>query len=79
MTDTGSTSRRIRVAIAASARYDGFEVLFERDGGEVSIAIRDSGGWQPPQDEPHPGHGLPLIRKLMDDVDIQPRPGGRRF
>ncbi|MDP8909538.1 MAG: ATP-binding protein [Chloroflexota bacterium] len=63
-------------AIAADFGGDGFEVLFERHGGEVSIAVRDSGGWQPPQDELHRGHGLPLIRKLMDDVEIQPRPGG---
>ncbi len=55
---------------------DLFEVVFERDGGELSIRIRDSGNWQPPQDEPHRGHGLPLIGKLMDSVDVTPRPGG---
>ena len=55
---------------------DLFEVTFERDGGDVSIRIRDSGGWHPPQDEPHRGHGLPLIGKLMDSADVQPRPGG---
>jgi PAS domain S-box-containing protein len=55
---------------------DLFEVLFERDGGEVSIRIRDNGTWQEPQDSPHRGHGLPLIRKLMDSVDVQPRTGG---
>ena len=55
---------------------DLFDVVFERDGGEVSISIRDSGTWQPPHDEPYRGHGLPLIGKLMDSVDVQPRPGG---
>ena len=55
---------------------DLFEVSFERDGGDVSISIRDSGTWQSPHDEPHRGRGLPLIRKLMDAVDVQPRPGG---
>ncbi|HVF78914.1 MAG TPA: SpoIIE family protein phosphatase [Solirubrobacteraceae bacterium] len=55
---------------------DLFDVTFERDAGQVSIKIRDAGIWQPPQDEPHRGHGLPLIAKLMDAVDVQPRTGG---
>ena len=55
---------------------DLFDAIFERAGGEVSITIRDSGTWRPPHDEPHRGHGLPLIGKLMDSVDVQPRPGG---
>ena len=55
---------------------DIFEVSFERDGGEITICVRDSGTWRPPHDEPHRGHGLPLIRKLMHDVDVQPRAGG---
>ena len=55
---------------------DPFDVTVERAGGEVSITIRDSGTWQPPHDEPHCGHGLPLIEKLMDSVEVQPRPGG---
>jgi PAS domain S-box-containing protein len=55
---------------------DLFDVSFERDGGEVSITIRDSGTWQPPHDEPERGRGLRLIRKLMDSFDVQPHPGG---
>jgi len=55
---------------------DLFEVGFERDGDDITIRVRDRGSWRPPHDEPHRGHGLPLIRKLMDDVDVQPRPGG---
>lgn len=55
---------------------DLFEVCFERDGGQITISVRDQGTWQPPQDQPHRGHGLPLIRKLMDEVEVQPRPGG---
>lgn len=55
---------------------DLFDVRFERDGDGVAISIRDSGTWRPPHDEPHRGHGLPLIRKLMDEVDVQPRAGG---
>ena len=55
---------------------DHFDVTFERDGDDVTVTIRDSGTWQPPHDEPHRGHGLPLIEKLMDSVDVQPRAGG---
>ncbi|HWC26562.1 MAG TPA: ATP-binding protein, partial [Solirubrobacteraceae bacterium] len=43
---------------------------------EVAISVRDRGAWRPPHDEPHRGRGLPLIRRLMDAVDVQPRPGG---
>ncbi|HWC25952.1 MAG TPA: SpoIIE family protein phosphatase, partial [Solirubrobacteraceae bacterium] len=55
---------------------DLFDVVFERDGREVAISVRDRGAWRPPHDEPHRGRGLPLIRRLMDAVDVQPRPGG---
>ena len=55
---------------------DLFEVVFERDGAQLSIRVRDNGTWQEPQDDPHRGHGLPLIRKLMDSVDVEPRTGG---
>ncbi len=55
---------------------DLFEVAFERDGGEVTIRIRDTGSWQPPRDEPHRGRGLPLIRKVMDAVEVTPRNDG---
>ena len=55
---------------------DLFEVCFERDGGQITISVCDYGTWQPPHDEPHRGHGLPLIRKLMDEVELQPRAGG---
>jgi PAS domain S-box-containing protein len=55
---------------------DLFDVCLERDGEQIMISVRDRGTWRPPHDEPHRGHGLPLIRKLMDDVDVQPRAGG---
>jgi PAS domain S-box-containing protein len=55
---------------------DLFEVVFERDGADVSLRIRDNGTWQEPHDDPHRGRGLPLIRKLMDSVDVEPRTGG---
>ncbi|MGH2944654.1 MAG: ATP-binding SpoIIE family protein phosphatase, partial [Solirubrobacteraceae bacterium] len=55
---------------------DLIDVCFARDGGEITISVRDRGGWQTPQDDPLRGHGLPLIRKLMHDVDVQPRAAG---
>jgi PAS domain S-box-containing protein len=55
---------------------DLFDVCFERDGDAITISVRDRGTWQPPHDEPFRGHGLLLIGKLMDDVDVQPRTGG---
>jgi PAS domain S-box-containing protein len=55
---------------------DLIDVVFDRNGDEVSISVRDSASWQPPQDEPDRGRGLTLIRKLMDSVDAQPRTGG---
>ena len=55
---------------------DLFDVAFERDGGEISIMVGDSGSWRPPRDEPHRGRGLKLIGKLMDSVDVQPRAAG---
>ena len=55
---------------------DPFEVVFERDGADITISIRDTGSWRPPHDDPFRGHGLPLIRKLMDEVEVNPRTGG---
>jgi anti-sigma regulatory factor (Ser/Thr protein kinase) len=55
---------------------DLFDVCFERDGATITISVRDRGTWQPPHDEPFRGHGLVLIGKLMDEVDVQPRTGG---
>ena len=55
---------------------DLFDVSLERDVVDITISVRDTGAWRPPDDDPLRGHGLPLIRKLMDDVDVQPRTGG---
>ena len=55
---------------------DIFEVDFERDGAQIEIRVRDHGSWRPPHDIPHRGHGLTLIGKLMDEVEVQPRTGG---
>lgn len=56
------------------------------DGGQFAIAVRDEGrglpsgaGFPgPPDPDGRSGHGLRLIKELMDEVQIvQPRPPGR--
>ena len=41
----------------------------------MRIAVRDRGGWRDTSSEDR-GRGLPLMRALMDDVDIEQRPTG---
>ena len=48
---------------------DIFDVVFERDGGEVSIAVRDRGSWKTTT-SPDRGRGFELMRELMDDVVV---------
>jgi PAS domain S-box-containing protein len=56
---------------------DPFQVVFERDGNEICISVRDRGSWRA---EPDPargrGRGLELMRRMMDDVDVQAGPNG---
>jgi PAS domain S-box-containing protein len=55
---------------------DLFAVEFAHDAGEVAISVRDHGTWREPQATRDRGRGLPLMRKLMDVVEVQPRAGG---
>jgi PAS domain S-box-containing protein len=55
---------------------DLFSVEFAHEDGEIAVSVRDHGAWREPQETPHRGRGLPLMRKLMDTVDVQPRAGG---
>ena len=48
---------------------DVFEVVLERSGPEVSITVRDHGGWRT-KTSPDRGRGVELMRELMDDVEI---------
>jgi PAS domain S-box-containing protein len=54
---------------------DPFEVIFERDEGEICICIRDRGRWQATPNR-QGGLGLELMRKLVDEVDVTRGPGG---
>ncbi len=55
---------------------DLFAVEFTRVDGEVAIGVKDHGSWREPRERPDRGRGLPLMRKLMDVVEVQPRAGG---
>jgi PAS domain S-box-containing protein len=46
------------------------------NSNRVQITIRDSGRWRPPSDDPARGQGLPLIREIMDRVQIITEPTG---
>jgi anti-sigma regulatory factor (Ser/Thr protein kinase) len=52
-----------------------FELLLDHDAGRIRITIRDRGRWREPRGE-NRGRGLPLMRTLMDDVDVQETAGG---
>jgi PAS domain S-box-containing protein len=54
---------------------DPFHVIFERAGEEVCICVRDRGTWRT-SPGPERGRGLELMRRLMDDVDVQSGPNG---
>ena len=52
-----------------------FMVELTRDDGSVAITIRDRGGWRDSVSNDR-GRGLPLMRALMDEVDIEQRATG---
>ena len=52
-----------------------FEVELERAEAEVIIRVRDRGGWRDGSSTDR-GRGLPLMRALMDSVDIDQRATG---
>jgi serine phosphatase RsbU (regulator of sigma subunit)/anti-sigma regulatory factor (Ser/Thr protein kinase) len=54
---------------------DLFDVLLERDGAQVTITVRDRGGWKSTS-SPDRGRGLELMRELMDQVDVDGGDGG---
>ena len=52
-----------------------FDVELSKVDASVVIAVRDRGGWRESVSEDR-GRGLPLMRALMDEVDIEQRPTG---
>lgn len=55
-----------------------FQVEHGRDGTRrARLHVRDHGRWRPPQPPGCRGHGLTLMRTLMDEVIIQPAQPGQ--
>ncbi len=52
-----------------------FQVELQRDDGAVTVVVRDRGGWREGLSE-NRGRGLPLMRALMTDVEIEPSEEG---
>jgi anti-sigma regulatory factor (Ser/Thr protein kinase) len=53
----------------------GFELDAELTGSQVDIVVRDRGKWRSPR-APEDGRGLPMMRALMDDVEVTTGPDG---
>jgi PAS domain S-box-containing protein len=47
-----------------------FRLDAQRSDGQVSIVVRDTGGWREPRKSDR-GRGLELMRALMDDVELE--------
>ena len=45
-------------------------------GRSVVVSIGDFGGWRHERRREGRGHGLPMMRALMDSVDVEASPGG---
>ena len=53
----------------------GFDLEAEHAEGEIRLTVRDRGHWRDARGV-HRGRGLPIMKALMDTVDIQHGPGG---
>ncbi len=52
-----------------------FDVKLTCEDGSVAVTVRDRGGWREGRSDDR-GRGLPLMRALMDAVEIEQRPTG---
>jgi anti-sigma regulatory factor (Ser/Thr protein kinase)/putative methionine-R-sulfoxide reductase with GAF domain len=52
-----------------------FDLEADYDGGRISIVVRDHGRWRAPRGE-NRGRGLPMMRALMDEVDVRESTSG---
>ncbi len=55
---------------------DIFDVTFSRSCRTVELVVRDYGSWQENPSSRDRGRGLPLMRELMDEVEVQVGPNG---
>jgi integral membrane sensor domain MASE1/anti-sigma regulatory factor (Ser/Thr protein kinase) len=61
---------------AYGAREGRLQVEFAHADGMVQLAVRDEGSWRPGSGSEEGGLGLPLMRELMDAVDVEQTAGG---
>jgi anti-sigma regulatory factor (Ser/Thr protein kinase) len=47
------------------------EVRVAHAGARVEVEVRDTGRWRAPHRHGDRGRGLPLMRMLVDDVDVE--------
>jgi PAS domain S-box-containing protein len=50
-------------------------VVLDRSNGAIEVTVRDYGSWRAPRESAR-GRGLPLMRALMDSVDVEPGSSG---
>ncbi|MFL5797886.1 MAG: SpoIIE family protein phosphatase [Actinomycetota bacterium] len=60
---------------AYGAREGVLDVELALVDGAVEMTVRDTGGWRPPSGD-EGGRGIPLMRGLMDSVDVDSGVGG---
>jgi len=74
---TMATNEAVQNAIehAHGLSPEPFEVQLERDGDDVVVSVRDRGRWHDGASDDR-GRGLPLMRALMDEVEVDALPTG---
>lgn len=74
---TMATNEAVQNAIehAHGLGREPFEVELERDGDDVVVSVRDQGRWRDGASDGR-GRGLPLMRALMDEVEVERHAGG---
>ncbi len=60
---------------ASGPGSESFEVEATCDAGRVRVTVRDGGGWRAPRGT-NRGRGLPIMRELMDSVEVRPSAEG---
>ena len=51
--------------------------MLRRPDGVLDVTVRDFGSWRPPPADPgHRGRGVPLVRAIAAEVQVDPAPDG---
>ena len=72
-----ATANAVEHAYAATSADDAtFELEALLEGERLGIVVRDHGTWREGTARTHRGHGLELMRALMEEVDVESGPAG---